>query len=68
MLPAPCTCATSAQKRDLSSNCSAVNCLCEPAKTWYDLLRVCLEEDAANSALSSAQSQALLAVLKKKIF
>lgn len=46
-----------------------MNCLCEPAKTWYDLLRACLEREAADSALSSAQSQAILARLKKeKIF
>lgn len=46
-----------------------MNCPCEPVKTWYDLLRVCLEKDAADSALSSAQIQALLDRLKKeKIF
>lgn len=45
-----------------------MNCPCKPARTWYDLLHACLEKEAADSGLSSAQSQAILALLKKENF
>ena len=46
-----------------------MSCRREPGKTWYDLIRAALTEDAAQTALSQAQSQALLERLKKeKIF
>lgn len=41
----------------------------EPGETWYTLIRAAMEEEAARTALSPAQAQALLERLKKeKIF
>ena len=46
-----------------------MRCRREPGETWYDLIRSALEEDAARTALSPPQAQALLERLKKeKIF
>ena len=46
-----------------------MRCRSEPARTWYGLIRACLEEEAARTTLSRDQAQALLARLKKeKIF
>lgn len=45
-----------------------MSCRHEPGETWYTLIRAALEE-AARTALSPAQTQALLERLKKeKIF
>ena len=38
----------------------------EPGRTWYDLIRAALEEEAARTVLSGVQSQALLDRLKKE--
>ena len=43
-----------------------MSCRREPVRTWYDLIRAALEEDAARTTLSAAQSQALLERLKKE--
>lgn len=44
-------------------------CRSETVRTWYDLIRSALEQDAVRTALSEVQSQVLMANLKKeKIF
>ena len=43
-----------------------MSCRRESGETWYDLIRAALEEDAARTTLSAAQSQALLERLKKE--
>ena len=43
-----------------------MSCRHEPGEPWYDLIRSALEEEAARTALSPAQAQALLERLKKR--
>ena len=45
-----------------------MRCRSKPVRTWYDLIRACLEEAAAQTVLDSGQIQALLARLKKEAF
>ena len=42
-----------------------MRCRRKPAGTWYDLIRTCLEEDAARTALSGTQVQVLLSRLEE---
>lgn len=43
-----------------------MSCRSEPVRTWCDLIRTCLEEDAAETTLDSGQVQALLTRLRKE--
>ena len=43
-----------------------MSCRSETVRTWYDLIRAALEEDAARTVLSSEQIQALMARLNRE--
>lgn len=43
-----------------------MSCQREPVRIWYDLIRACLEEEAAQTVLSGRQIQDLMVRLKKE--